>query len=308
MADLARATRAAAKPASTDDTRRRLRDRTGITRLLILAELERRPGTTLSDVAASLGVTVQAVSAHAKDLSGLGWLRIEDSAYRATPKGLQSLHEGVRHLRDAIGALAAPLDVIQLTSAVAASAIQVGDPVGLFMEDGDLAARPAKDAPSRGRARNAAKAGEEVIVGDLQGMVKLDPGRLAIVSLPGPAEGGIAAIDREALRKLLARRTPATGGNHGHGRGHGTLMGAHGTGARVVARWLAKEGHARLDFEFAADRAAFNAAERGLDVLLLVTRDRLPEVMESFDRLNSETLRRVPVELVEAPERKDAAN
>src|SRR5687768_15574028 len=105
------------------DPRTSLRDRTGITRLLILAELERRPGTTLSDVAGSLGVTVQAVSAHAKDLTKLGWLRSEDGTYRATPKGLQSLHEGVRHLRDAVGALAAPLDVIQLTSAIASSPV-----------------------------------------------------------------------------------------------------------------------------------------------------------------------------------------
>jgi putative transcriptional regulator len=294
MAEAARAT-LAAKPSPDDDARRRLRDRTAITRLLILGELERRPGTTLSDVAASLGITVQAVSAHAKDLSALGWLRSDDGDYRATPKGLQSLHEGVRHLRDAVGALAAPLDVIQLTSAVAAAPVQAGDAVGLFMEEGDLAARPSKDAPSRGRARNAAKPGEEVIVGDLQGMVKLEPGQLTLVSLPGPAEGGIAAIDREALRRALARR------------GHPGRVGAHGTGARVLARWLAKEGLGRLDFEFAADRAAFNAAERGIDVLLLVTRDRLAEVMESFDRLNSETLRRVPVELVEAPERKDRA-
>lgn len=279
---------------ATDDARRRLRDRTGITRLLILAELERRAGTTLSDVADSLGVTVQAVSAHAKDLSSLGWLRSEEGSYRATPKGLQSLHEGVRHLRDAVGALAAPLDVIQLTSAVAATTIQAGDPVGLFMEDGDLAARPSKDAPSRGRARNAAKAGEEVIVGDLQGMVRLDPGRLTLLSIAGPAEGGIAAVDREALRRLLRKG----------GGGPAQRMGAHGTGARVLARWLAKEGCGRLDFEFAADRAAFNAAERGLDVLLLVTRDRLAEVMESFERLNGATLRRVPVELLEAPERR----
>jgi predicted transcriptional regulator len=291
---MAEPARASASPdGASDDARQRLRDRTGITRLLILAELERRAGTTLSDVAASLGVTVQAVSAHAKDLTAMGWLRTEDGAYRATPKGLQSLHEGVRHLRDAVGALAAPLDVIQLTSAVAAAPIQAGDPVGLFMEDGDLAARPSKEAPSRGRARNAARPGEEVIVGDLQGMVRLDPGRLTLLSLPGPAEGGIAAIDREALRKLLRKQGGAA-----------QRMGAHGTGARVLARWLAKEGHGRLDFEFAADRAAFNAAERGLDALLLVTRDRLAEVMESFERLNAETLRRVPVELVEAPERR----
>ncbi|MHB1262242.1 MAG: DUF7839 domain-containing protein [Thermoplasmatota archaeon] len=302
MADSARQTLSDLAPGS-DDARRRLRDRTGITRLLILAELERRPGTTLSEVAISLGVTVQAVSAHAKELSSLGWLRNEDSTYRATPKGLQSLHEGVRHLRDAIGALAAPLDVIQLTSAVAASTVQAGDPVGLFMEEGDLAARPAKDASSRGRARNAAKAGEEVIVGDLQGMVKLDPGRLTLVSLPGPAEGGIALIDRDALRKLLARKGANSNGQ-AHAHGHGVRLGAHGTGARVLARGLAKEGHGRVDFEFAADRAAFNAAERGLDVLLLVTRDRLAEVMEAFERLNADTLRRVPVELVEAPERR----
>jgi predicted transcriptional regulator len=277
-------------PNRGDDPRRRLRDRTGITRLLILAELERRPGTTLSEVAAALGVTVQAVSAHAKGLTATGWLRLEAGEYRATPRGLQALHEGVRHLRDAVAAVASPLDVIQVASAVAASAVQAGDPVGLYMEEGDLAARPAKDAPSRGRARNAAKAGEEVVVGDLQGMVRLDPGRLTLVSVPGPAEGGIAIVDRDALRKALAKRP-------------GERMGAHGTGARVLARALAKEGPWALDFEFAADRAAFNAAERGLDAILVVTRDRLAEVMESFERLNAETLRRVPVELVEAPER-----
>jgi len=277
-------------PPEDGDPRRRLRDRTGITRLLILAELERKPGTTLSDVAVALGVTVQAVSAHAKELSRLGWLRSDDGTYRATPRGLQALHEGVRHLNDAVDALAAPLEVIQVASAVAAAPVQAGDLVGLYMEEGDLAARPAKDAPSRGRARTAAKAGEEVVVGDLQGMVRLEPGRLTLVSVPGPAEGGIARVDREALRKALSKKP-------------GQRLGAHGTGARVLARALAKDGPWRLDFEFAADRAAFNAAERGLDALLVVTRDRLPEVMDSFERLNAGTLRRVPVELVEAPER-----
>ena len=276
-----------------DEALRRLRDRTAITRLLILAELERRPGTTLSEVAAGLGITVQAVSAHAKELATAGWLRFTDGAYRGTPKGLQALHEGARHLHDAVSALVEPLAVIQVTSAIAAAPIQAGDAVGLFMDEGDLAARPArdaKDAPSRGKARTSAKAGDEVVVGELEGMVRLEPGRLTVVSLPGPGEGGVSRVDRDALRRLLAKR-PAR------------RMGAHGTGARVVARSLAKDGALRLDFEFAADRAAFNAAERGLDVLLLATRDRLAEVMESFERLNADTLRRVPVELLEAPEK-----
>lgn len=275
-----------------DDALRRLRDRTGITRLLIVAELHKRPNATLSDIAPTLGVTVQAVSAHAKELASVGWLRSDDGSYRVTPKGLQSLHEGVRHLNDAVTALASPLDVIQVTSAVAAAPVAKGQAVALFMDEGDLAARPGVTAPSRGTAQNAAKPGEEVIVVDLQGMVKLEPGRLTVVTLPAPSEGGIAKVDREALRRLFkGRPAPAR-------------VGAHGTGARILARSLTKEDFGRrLDFEFAADRAAFNAAERGLDVLLLVTRERLAEVLEAYERLNADTLRRVPVEMLEAPER-----
>mgnify|MGYP001590134911 CR=1 FL=1 len=121
-------------------------------------------------------------------------------------------------------------------------------------------------------------------------MVKLEPGRLAILSLPGPAEGGIAGVDVTRLRKALAGLKPRK-------------VGAHGTGATILARRLVGDLFPTLDFTFAADRAAFNAAERGLDVLLLVARDRLSEVMQSFERLNAATLRRVPVTLLEAPER-----
>jgi predicted transcriptional regulator len=272
-----------------DDALRRLRDRTATTRLLILAELERRPGATLSDAAVALGITVQAVSAHARHMAGQGWLRMADGAYRATPKGLQVLHEGVRHLRDAIASLAQPLDVIQVTSAIAAGPVRTGQAVGLFMDEGDLAARAGLDSPSSGVARNDAKPGQEVVVGRLQGMVRLEPGRLTLVSGPGPAEGGVAGVDVDALRRQLGREPTRR-------------MGAHGTGARILARALAQAGTGRLDFEFAADRAAFNAAERGLDALLFVTRDRLPEVVEAFERPNGQTLRRVPIELVEAPE------
>ncbi|MFO1535011.1 MAG: winged helix-turn-helix transcriptional regulator [Thermoplasmatota archaeon] len=268
-----------------------LRDRTQATRILILAHLQSRPGATLSEVAEALGITVQAVSAHARAMARAGWTASQDGAYRPTPKGLQALHEGVRQLRDAVAELAAPLDVIQVTSAVAAAPIKAGDLVGLYMVDGDLEARPARDAPSRGRAVADAKPGGEAIVTDLKGIVNLEPGRLVVASLPAAAEGGIARVDRERLRKKLAAAvTPRK-------------VGAHGTGARILARELAKGGGPRLDFEFAADRACFNAAECGLDVVLLVTRDRLPEVMQAFERLNAQTLRRVPVELLEAPER-----
>lgn len=262
-----------------------LRDKSGLTRLLILAELERERGATLSDVARRLDVTVQAVSTYAKALVKDGLLADADGGHAPTPQGLQHLHEGVRQLRAAVDAVATPLAVIHVTSAVAAARVKAGERVGLYMEGGDLAAKPRLRAPSSGRALRDAEPGEEVVVTDLAGLVDLQPGRLVVVAAPSPMEGGIARVDLSRLRGLLKDQPRAE------------KTGAVGTGAAILARRLGE-----VHFEFAADRAAFNAAERGLAVRLFVSRDRLPGVMQAFEEMNAGTLRRVVVEVVEAPE------
>ena len=264
---------------------RLLRDKSGLTRLLVLAELEREPGITLSEVARRLDVTVQAVSTYAKGLVDDGLLAGGEHGLALTPRGLQHLHEGVRQLRHAVDAVATPLSVIRVTSAVAAARIKAGERVGLYMHEGDLAARPRHRAPSTGRALRDAEPGEEVVVTDLAGLVDLQPGRLAVVAVPSPGEGGVARVDAPRLRGLLKD----------HPRPDKT--GAVGTGAVLLAKRLGE-----VHFEFAADRAAFNAAERGLAVRLFVTRDRLPGVMQAFEELNAGTLKRVAVEVLDAPE------
>ncbi len=272
--------------ASTMQHARHLRDKSGNTRLLILGQLQKHPGGTLSDVATSLGVTVQAVSSYARELAADGTLTGGPGGYRVTARGLALLHEGARRLRDAVDEFTTPLRDVRVTSAVAADTLRARQAVGLFMENGDLVARAETNSSSRGIVVHAAKAGDEAIVGDLEGIVNLDPGRLTIVALPSPVEGGISQIDIQALTTLLAGRSKAD------------RVGALDTGARILARRLLD----RLDFEFAADQAAFNAAERGLNVVLLASRDHLPDVMRALEHLNGRTLRRVPIELVEAPE------
>ncbi len=261
---------------------RLLRDKAAVTRLLILAEMEREPGVTLSEVASRLDVTVQAVSAYAKDLVAEGAL---DAEHALTPQGRASLHEGVRQMRAAVDAVATPLSVIRVTSAVAATRIKAGDRVGLVMQEGDLAAKARLRASSTGRALRDAEAGEEVVVGDLAGLVELEPGRIHVVAVPGPQEGGIARVDLPRLRGALKEMPRAD------------KVGAVGTGARLLARRLGE-----VHFEFAAERAAFNAAERGLSARLFVSRDRLPQVMQAFEEQNQGTLRRVPVDAWDAPE------
>lgn len=262
---------------------RLLRDKAAVTRLLILAQIEREPGVTLSDVAARLDVTVQAVSAYAKELVAEGAL---DADHRVSPKGRQLLHEGVRQMRAAVDAVATPLAVIRVTSAVAATRIKAGERVGLVMQDGDLAAKARLRSASTGRALRDAEVGDEVVVGDLAGLVELAPGRLHVVAVPSPAEGGSARVDAPRLRAAL-KELPKP-----------DKVGAVGTGARILARRLAGEVH----FEFAAERAAFNAAERGLHARLFVTRDMLPDVMAAFEEMNQGTLKRVPIDLMDAPE------
>lgn len=262
-----------------------LRNKADVTRLLILADLHQRPEASLSDAAERLGVTVQAVSAHGKVLLATGLLEREGRRFVLTPKGLQSLHEGARRLRSALDELVPPASLIRVTSAIATGRVRKGDRVGLHMAEGDLAARPRTKAASTGHALVDADEGEEVLVTDLSGVVELAPGRLQVVALPAPAEGGIRRVDLPALRNLL-RETPRP-----------QKVAALGTGALILARRLGG-----VDLQFAPDRAAFNAAERGLDVRLFATRDRLPEAMQAFDTLNASTLRRVPIELLHAPE------
>lgn len=273
-------------PEAAEHPERLLRDKSRVTRLLVLAELDREPGMTLSDVARRLGVTVQAVSTYAKALVTDGLLATEGASHRVTPRGLQELHEGVRRLRSAIDAVAAPLSVIRTTSAVAAARIKAGERVGLYMHQGDLAARPRHKSPSTGRALRDADAGDEVVLTDLSGLVELTPGRLFVIAVSSPLEGGVARVDLPRLRSLLKESSARA-----------DKVGALGTGAAILAKRLGP-----VDFEFAADRAAFNAAERGLQVRLFVSRERLPEAMQAFEEMNAGTLRRVAVELVEAPE------
>lgn len=261
-----------------------LRDKAGITRLLILAELEREPGATLSDVAAHLDVTVQAVSAYAKELVADGLLA-EGGPQRVTSKGLQVLHEGVRQMRSAVDAVATPLAVIRVASAIAATKIKEGERVGLVMQDGELHAKARLRSASMGRALRDAEPGDEVVVGDLTGLVELAPGSIHVVAVPSPMEGGIARVDLPRLRALLKEASRVD------------KVAALGTGARVLA---ARFG--AIDLDYAAARAAFNAAERGLAVRLFVSRDRLPEAMQAFEQGNAGTLRRVPLEIIEAPE------
>lgn len=243
-----------------------LRDRTRTTRLLILAELM-GGGVPLTAVARRLGVSVQAVSAHVQRLRAAGLVGPDQ---RPTPEGLHALAQDAEALRRAVAELTQRLATSTTISARAAAPVRVGEVVRLAMQDGDLVAAPGT-GPSTGVARNRAAPGDEVLVGQPTGVVEHEPGQVVLVALPGPAEGGVARVDRRCA--------------------------CMGTGAGILADRLGWP----VALRFAADHAAFNAALRGLDVLLLVTGDRLAEALRTLEALNAAAGGRVALRLEPAP-------
>ncbi len=260
-----------------------LRDKSRNTRLLILAHLHERPTATFSEIANHLDISVQAVSVHAKGLTKEGYLSHQGNHHAVTSKGLQWLHEAVRDLHAAVGRLGQQLDVIHTTSAIATQPIRGGDAVVLYMHEGDLAARPGTDGASRGIAQHDADAESEVVVGELSGMVELQPGSITVVTVPEPAAGGSRRVATDRLTAKLADA-------------RFDRIGALGTGAAILARRVGP-----LHIEFAVPESCFNAAERGLNVLLYASRDRLVEALQTIERHNRQTLRHIPVATWEAP-------
>lgn len=262
-----------------------LRDRTYLTRLLILKELLARPEAPLREVADALDVTPQAVSQHAKELESDGLLALRDGKRDVTTEGVQLLQEGLHRLKQVVDQAAESVRVVRRTTAEAGTAIRQGQRVGLLMEDGRLVARTDKTSTSMGRAAVGAAAGEEVIVDELSGVVPLEPGRIAIVRLPGVEDGGGRAVDDDAVRRWIEERGPPE------------RVGAIGTGARILARRLGYD----VAIEFAVPRAAFHAAELGLTVAVFIESDQMLDALSVLDSLNEEAKRRISVETFEAP-------
>jgi len=263
-----------------------LREKATVTKLLILREFHCAPRSTLRPIAEALDVTVQAVSNYVRDLAREGLLELSGDRYVLTPAGIAFLQQGFQDLRREVDEALHDVNIIRVASALAGAPIRGGDPVGLFMEDGDLVARPRAASGSRGRALADASPGEEVAVTDLDGVVDLKPGTIWMLKVPSAHEGGSRAVDVAALPRFLEARGVRF-----------DRVGAYGTSAKLLAR----RANLPLHLEFTAARAAHTAAAVGLDVLLLVTRDLLPEALRDVDGANEATLSPVRYELLEPP-------
>ena len=261
-----------------------LRDVREGTRLLLLLEITTGRHTRLKSLAEKLDLSVQGVSGYLATLTEEGLVHRENGIYTTTMAGVEALHDRLRELREFVERSYTETRILDMTSALAGEPIQAGDEVGLFMEGGRLVAYPGRESSSRGRSLQSVARGEDVAVVDLEGMVELEPGTITVLRIPGSAQRGTAAVDLAEAQRLVS--------SHEDG-----IVGV----SDVVARVLSKKLNITPDFEFASVATAHEAAQRGVDVLLISSQDSSSDVITGLEAANEGSERPVAYRVVDLP-------
>jgi len=251
-----------------------LRDKSESTEFQILLEVMRnQPHVRQKDIADAVGITIQAVSKYFKKLMREGLLEAgsERVDYRLTPKATEKLRDYLQNLDRYVARVKNDLKVERLLPALATQPLHEGDSAGLILKDGVLhAVEPNHpEAEAFGTAATDARPGEDVGLTDLRGKVKSKPGKILMVKLPSIKEGGSRAVDLAKVQRLYEEFRP-------------NRVGVMGVVGRAVLNKLGLEA----DFDFGITRATALAAERGINVFVLVVGRMVNRMIEEIDMTN----------------------
>lgn len=253
-----------------------LRDLRASTRLLFLFEVTTTSHTRLRTIGDRLGMTVQGASEYAHGLQADGLLAFVNGEYRATKKGVELLHDQFVSLRGFVDRAGRALAFVETTAGLAGGAIRRGDRVGLFMESALLVAYAGRPSPSMGVATHDAAKGELLSVRDLEGIVALRPGRIVVARVPS------AGRKTPSASKRILKEA------------QGSVVAALDVAGMVAARMLG----VRPRIEFAVIPGAVEAAERGVNVLLIVPEERAAEAVQAIEAANAKLEDKIPYESV----------
>jgi len=242
-----------------------LRDKSKMTKFLVLYKSAVERPNRLADLSSELNMSEQAVSNYISKMEKEGLIDRSGTFYRPTSEGMELVREIVSELGSFLDEASDKINFISTCTAIASENIQEGERVGLKMKDGFLHAS-LEESTSMGTALNSAKLGQPLRVGGLQGITEMELGELYLLEadIDGATEekgeslnSDIETIDYDKLAIM---------GEMQHG--------------------LCKMIGLEPDIRFAPIESAINAAEKGLDVLLMLSKKDLDEVLEKLKDRN----------------------
>ena len=243
---------------------RGLRDLRRNTELLILVEILESPSLRMKDVAARLGITVQAVSQYINAMRKEGLVREHSGRLRPTRSGMQLLQEHFTKLKEDVDTVLRRIRVIDSCVAIAGKKISKGQKVGLVMEDGILMAFPNQKSSSTGHATENAAEGDDVLVDELEGIVDLDLGKLLIVESPPESDGGSKAANVELVRQKIDELSP------------GLLVAGDTVGAALLMKSSGEFFTIHAPIE-----SSMSALSKGIDVVFCGTHESIDQLLEA---------------------------
>lgn len=241
-----------------------LEKKSEITRFQILVETAAsQPQIKQSEIAASLGITPQAVSEYIKDLIEDGLITSSGRGqYKVTPLGVEAIIAGARELRDySKYVLSNVVGQVSVWPAIAAGDLKKGSTVRLFMEGGILYAGPGSDG-AVGVTVGDARKSEDVGVKDLKGLIPLSRESVKIIKVPSIESGGSSSSDIGRLKRELEG-----------------LVGVAGIEALAS---LSRAG-VKPAVKFAAAESLAEAAVKGVRGTLVITADLAPQAIQKFE-------------------------
>ncbi len=241
-----------------------LADKRTATRVRILAEIaDRQPAVSQGEIAEAVGVTTQAVSEYIRELSEEGYVeRAGRSRYRVTKEGVDWLFgaaEDVRRFAEHV--TEDVLGSVREDAAIATDVIAEGQRVTLEMEGGLLRASPGEEGPATGVATTDAEAGAVVGVTGFEGIIEFDPGTVTVLRVP-PVRAEGTEVDPGRVAAVCE---------------DAPVVAAAGVEAVVAVR---EAGTGAVPY--AAGPVAADAAERGLDAVVVATADAVGRVTDAL--------------------------
>lgn len=238
------------------------------TKFRVLVEIaDRQPAVNQGEIAAAVGVTSQAVSEYIRELVDEGCVEKEArSRYRVTQEGVDWLFQQASDMSRFIEYVTEDvLGNVQEDAAMATARIEKGNPITLSVQEGLLCASPGSAGPATGIATTNADKGNVVGVTGFEGVIDLEPGTITMFRIPS-----------------IRARQPTDSDK---------IASAAATAGIVAAADVESVGTLRAsgiepDTIFASGDVAADAANRGVDVVIVATTDNAGRVTDSLRDAN----------------------
>ncbi len=234
-------------------------ERTNLNQLMVLSGINEQK-ESYQEMARNLGLTLQGVLYHVKNLKNAGYLDEND---KITPSGYNFLYNGLSDFASRISENLNQLNRELVWEAIAEDSIKKGQRVSIYMKDGYLRASSQLSGNAHGLSDRDAEGGSILGVTRIDGIIEIEFGLVEINVISSASNG---ALDK--TREKLENKK------------HDVKIGTIGEFAYYLL-----SGY-RIDFEYAALRSAYDAAIRGISSMIFVSESRFLFISSELSELS----------------------